>query len=88
MLTQITIKQHMLLHDVALTLQPGMLAITGESGAGKSMLLNALSLALGARHQQASQQHSTGSDITITFDISQNMAATMQTICKSLLISA
>ena len=49
MLTHLSIKNFTLVAQLELDLQPGMSAITGETGAGKSILLDALSLTLGDR---------------------------------------
>ncbi len=49
MLTTLRIKNLALVADVMLELQPGYNAITGETGAGKSILIGALNLSLGQR---------------------------------------
>ncbi|WP_269526403.1 DNA repair protein RecN [Coraliomargarita parva] len=49
MLQYIKIKNLALLDEVTLELAPGFTAVTGETGAGKSVLLGALSLLSGAR---------------------------------------
>jgi DNA repair protein RecN (Recombination protein N) len=49
MLTILRIKNLALVADLTLELQPGYNVITGETGAGKSMLIGALNLALGER---------------------------------------
>jgi DNA repair protein RecN (Recombination protein N) len=49
MLSILRIKNLALVEDVTLELSPGFNAITGETGAGKSILIGALSLALGER---------------------------------------
>ena len=49
MITNLTIKNYALIEDVRLELQKGLTIITGETGAGKSILLGALSLLLGKR---------------------------------------
>ncbi|HET8810396.1 MAG TPA: DNA repair protein RecN [Flavobacteriaceae bacterium] len=49
MLTSLSIKNFALIEDVNLQLREGMSIITGETGAGKSILLGALSLLLGKR---------------------------------------
>src|SRR5262252_1677602 len=49
MLTTLRIKNLALVEDLTLDLQPGYNVITGETGAGKSILIGALSLVLGER---------------------------------------
>jgi DNA repair protein RecN (Recombination protein N) len=49
MLTTVRIKNLALVTDLTLELQPGYNVITGETGAGKSILIGALSLVLGER---------------------------------------
>ena len=49
MLTTLRIKNLALVADLTLDLQPGYNVITGETGAGKSILIGALSLLLGER---------------------------------------
>jgi DNA repair protein RecN (Recombination protein N) len=49
MLTTLRIKNLALVDDLTLELQPGCNAITGETGAGKSIIIGALNLVLGDR---------------------------------------
>jgi DNA repair protein RecN (Recombination protein N) len=49
MLTTLRIKNLALVDDLTLELQPGSNAITGETGAGKSIIIGALNLVLGER---------------------------------------
>lgn len=49
MITSLSIKNYALIEDIQVNLKSGMTIITGETGAGKSILLGALSLLLGKR---------------------------------------
>ncbi len=49
MLTHLTIKNYALIDDLAVSFDRGFSTITGETGAGKSIFLGALSLVLGKR---------------------------------------
>jgi DNA repair protein RecN (Recombination protein N) len=49
MLEKILIKNYLLLKDIEINFSEGFNVITGETGAGKSILINALSLLLGER---------------------------------------
>ena len=49
MLTQLAIRNVVLVERLELEFEPGLGVLTGETGAGKSILLDALGLALGAR---------------------------------------
>ena len=49
MLCALRIQNFALIHTLDLTVEPGFTVLTGETGAGKSILLGALQLALGGR---------------------------------------
>ncbi|QXF34723.1 DNA repair protein RecN [Photorhabdus luminescens] len=49
MLTQLTISNFAIVRELEIDFQPGMTAITGETGAGKSIAIDALGLCLGNR---------------------------------------
>jgi DNA repair protein RecN (Recombination protein N) len=49
LLTQLTIKNYALIHQLSIDFSSGLSIITGETGAGKSILLGALGLILGNR---------------------------------------
>ena len=49
MLTALSIRDVVLIDRLDLSFGPGLTVLTGETGAGKSILLDSLGLALGAR---------------------------------------
>ncbi|MEM5566443.1 DNA repair protein RecN [Psychroserpens sp. AS72] len=59
MLTQLTIKNYALIDELQVGFNNGLTIITGETGAGKSILLGGLSLILGKRADLASVKDST-----------------------------
>lgn len=76
MLTHLSVSNFTLVESLELEIAPGMTAITGETGAGKSILLDALGLALGDRADP--DRVRTGAeraDIHASFDISTIPAA-------------
>lgn len=76
MLTHLTISNIVLIDKLNLEFGSGLNILTGETGAGKSILLDALSLALGARSDTGLIRHGTDTaSVTAEFD-SCPMAAT------------
>ncbi len=76
MLNHIQIQNFTIIDQVSLDLSVGMTVLTGETGAGKSILIDALSLALGGRADSKVVRHGTQRcDITATFDIRSINAA-------------
>src|SRR5215468_4782962 len=72
MLTTLRIKNLALVADLTLELQPGLNIITGETGAGKSILIGALNLVLGERADRTLIR--SGSDnctVEAAFDVSR-----------------
>ena len=49
MIKSLIIKKYILIDDLAMDFRPGMTVITGETGAGKSILVGALGILCGAR---------------------------------------
>ena len=49
MLSHLTIQNYALIDKLSLSIEPGYSVITGETGAGKSIIMGALSLVLGQR---------------------------------------
>jgi DNA repair protein RecN (Recombination protein N) len=76
MLSALTIHNIVLIDRIELDMRPGLTVLTGETGAGKSILLDALALALGARGDQGLVR--TGEDsgqVIATIGASQGAAA-------------
>jgi DNA repair protein RecN (Recombination protein N) len=57
MLQSLTIRDVVLIDKLELTFRPGLSVLTGETGAGKSILLDALGLALGSRAESGLIRH-------------------------------
>lgn len=71
MLVHISVKNYAIVEHLDLELQHGMSVITGETGAGKSIMLDALSLTLGARTDSSVVRPGADkADILSSFDIS------------------
>jgi DNA repair protein RecN (Recombination protein N) len=69
MLTTLRIKNLALVADLTLELQPGCIAITGETGAGKSIIIGALNLVLGERADRTLiRSGSDGCSVEAVFD--------------------
>ena len=76
MLTRLTVRDFALVRAVDVSFDRGLTVLTGESGAGKSILLGALGLALGDRASAASVRPSAErSDVTAEFDVEGNRRA-------------
>ncbi|MBI5820238.1 MAG: DNA repair protein RecN [Verrucomicrobia bacterium] len=72
MLTTLRIKNLALVADLTLELQPGYNVITGETGAGKSILIGALNLLLGERADRTLIRSGEEScSVEAAFDVSQ-----------------
>ena len=76
MLKQLSIRNFVLIDRLDIEFDTGMIALTGETGAGKSIVLDALGLALGARADSAAVRvGEKQADITAEFEVSTNVAA-------------
>jgi len=75
-LSHLSVKNFTLVDELQLELNQGMTALTGETGAGKSILLDALGLTLGDRAYGDQVKHGRDrADICASFDISGIPAA-------------
>ncbi len=76
MLTRIHIRNFAIIEALELELGRGMSVLTGETGAGKSILIDALGLVLGDRAaSDAVRKGASKADITVCIDIRQQDAA-------------
>ena len=74
MLSSLKIKNYALIEELDLNLKKGFNVLTGETGAGKSIIIGALSMVLGER--VGKEVVRTGKDkayVDATFDISNNI---------------
>ncbi|QFR33367.1 DNA repair protein RecN [Ancylobacter sp. TS-1] len=70
MLVALSIRDIVLIERLDLSFQPGLTVLTGETGAGKSILLDAFTLALGGRGDGSLVRHGTAQgQVTAEFDL-------------------
>jgi DNA repair protein RecN (Recombination protein N) len=73
MLTRLSIRDIVLIERLDIDFTKGLAALTGETGAGKSILLDAFALALGARGDVALVRHGAEQgQVTAAFDLSDD----------------
>ena len=73
MLSSIQIKDFAIIDEIELELSPGMTALTGETGAGKSILVDALMFVTGTRAGTEIIRHGCDkSEVTATFTLPQH----------------
>jgi DNA repair protein RecN (Recombination protein N) len=76
MLTHINISNFAIVEQLDLDIPNKLTVITGETGAGKSIMIDALGLALGNRAESGSVRHSADkAEVLATFDIRNNAEA-------------
>jgi DNA repair protein RecN (Recombination protein N) len=76
MLRSIQIRDFAIIDALELDVGPGMTVLTGETGAGKSILIDALLIALGGRGGSEVVRHGAArAEVTATFSIDGNTAA-------------
>lgn len=70
MLASLSIRDVVLIDRLDLIFEPGLSVLTGETGAGKSILLDALGLALGARAESGLVRHGAAqANVTAAFEL-------------------
>lgn len=70
MLAALTIKNIVLIEHLTITFEEGLCALTGETGAGKSILLDSMGLALGMRAEAGLvRKGADKASVTATFDL-------------------
>jgi len=70
MLVQLSIRDIVLIERLDINFEAGLSVLTGETGAGKSILLDSLSLALGARGDASLVRHGAAQgQVTAVFDV-------------------
>lgn len=78
MLSRLSIRDIVLIERLDIDFAAGLSVLTGETGAGKSILLDALSLALGARGDASLVRHGAAQgQVTAVFDVPGNHPARM-----------
>lgn len=76
MLTTLHVKNFVIIDELMLDFQSGMTVISGETGAGKSIIMDALELAVGARAEiHVIKQGQTRCEVSASFDVSRNALA-------------
>ena len=76
MLINLSIKDYAVVDQLEVDLDAGMTCITGETGAGKSIMLDALGLCIGDRaDSRAIRPGAARTDIAACFDVTHNTRA-------------
>ncbi len=70
MLTYLQIRDFAIIDSIELELQPGLTVLTGETGAGKSIMVDALQIIAGGRAgAEVVRANTERAEITATFDL-------------------
>ncbi len=77
MLLEISIKNFAIIEEISLTFENGLTVLTGETGAGKSIIIDAMNLMLGARASLDVIRHGANkAEIEGLFSVGENAALT------------
>ena len=72
-LSDLNIRNLTVIQDLTIQFQPGLICLTGETGAGKSIMLNALDIVLGARARtDMIREGEHGAQITAQFQLAES----------------
>ena len=75
MLRLLQIRNYAIIDELEIEFGPGLNVLTGETGAGKSILVDALGLALGDRADQRAVRHGAPrAEISVLFECPRNHA--------------
>src|SRR3954469_7580158 len=78
-LKRIALRDFVIVRELELDLTGGFSVLTGETGAGKSILVDALQLALGARAESAVvREGAARAEITAEFDLPASLTAWLE----------
>jgi DNA repair protein RecN (Recombination protein N) len=78
-LRRLSLRDFVIVTELEVDLQPGFSVLTGETGAGKSILIDALQLALGSRSDAGVVREGTArADITAEFDTPASLTAWLE----------
>jgi DNA repair protein RecN (Recombination protein N) len=89
MLTTLSIKNFTIVSELNLDFEPGMTAFTGETGAGKSIMLDAVNILLGHRAEPSMIRNNTPQcEISAVFNVAKNPDAAQWLKQQDIVINA
>lgn len=82
MLKELSVQNVAVIHEASLSLDSGLTALTGETGAGKSLLIDSIGLALGDRADTTLvRTGASRASVSLVVDVTDNPAA--QALCEA-----
>ncbi|VEN75383.1 DNA repair protein RecN [Candidatus Desulfarcum epimagneticum] len=79
MLLELSIKNFAIIDDLSITFQEGLTILSGETGAGKSVIINAMTLLLGGRaHSDLIRSGGETAEIEALFDIPEDVSQKLE----------